>query len=124
MSWTKINESTRTLLYCITVFSIVAIALWLGAGTKTADASSKNNSDSATPQATFPGTGVGAIPDGLSGTPPQFGAPLVINFAVSGVSAPVTSVTADITLTHTWVGDVDMVLRAPGGTPSLVLVSR
>jgi subtilisin-like proprotein convertase family protein len=123
MSWTKINESTRTLLYCLTVFGIVAIALWFGASSNTASAGS-NNGDDAAPAATFPGTGVGAIPDGLSGTPPQFGAPLVINFAVSGVSANVTDVSASITLTHTWVGDVDMVLRAPGGTPSLVLVSR
>jgi subtilisin-like proprotein convertase family protein len=123
MSWTKINESTRTLLYCVTVFGMVAIALWFGASSNTVTAGDKPG-DSAAPQATFPGTGTGAIPDGLSGTPPQFGAPLVISFAVSGVSGPVTSVTADVTLTHTWVGDVDMVLRAPGGTPSLVLVSR
>ena len=124
MSWTKINESTRTLLYCVTVFGVVAIALWLGASSNTVNANSKNNNDSAAPSATFPGTGVGAIPDGNSGTPPQFGAPLVINFAVTGVSANVTDVSASVTLNHTWAGDVDMVLRAPGGTPSLVLVSR
>jgi subtilisin-like proprotein convertase family protein len=76
------------------------------------------------PTATFPGTGSGAIPDGLAGTPPQFGAPLNINFAVSGITAPISSVSANVTLTHTWAGDVDMVLKAPGGTPSQVLVSR
>ena len=73
---------------------------------------------------TFPGTNVGAIPDGLAGTPPQYGAARTINFAVSGVSANVTSVAVDITITHTWVGDIDIVLAAPGGAPSLALVSR
>jgi subtilisin-like proprotein convertase family protein len=119
----KTLKSGLQLIYCLTIVGIAAFALWLGAGTSTANANAAN-ADEAAPQATFPGTGVGAIPDGLSGTPPQFGAPLVINFAVSGVSAPVTSVSASVTLTHTWAGDVDMVLRAPGGTPSLVLVSR
>jgi len=96
MSWAKINESTRTLLYCMAVFGMVAIALWFGASSNAVSAGANTN-DSAAPMATFPGTGTGAIPDGLSGTPPQFGAPLVISFAVSGVSGPVTSVTADVT---------------------------
>jgi hypothetical protein len=74
--------------------------------------------------ATFPGTGVGAIPDGLAGTPPQFGPPLNVTFNVSGLVGTVTSVTIDVTMTHTWVGDVDAVLMAPGGAPSLVIVSR
>jgi hypothetical protein len=72
----------------------------------------------------FPGTGVGAIPDGLAGTPPAFGAPLVVSFAVSGLSGNVTSAGVEFTLTHTWVGDVDAVLAAPGGAPSMVVVSR
>lgn len=76
------------------------------------------------PTAPFPGTGVGAIPDGLAGTPPQYGAPLNINFSVSGIVAPITAVSADVTLSHTWAGDVDMVLKAPGGAPSQVLASR
>ncbi len=76
------------------------------------------------PQATFPGTGTGAIADGLTGTPPQFGTPLVISFVVSGVSANVTDVQVSFTGTHSWVGDLDFILRAPGGAPSLVVVSR
>ncbi|HEY0427916.1 MAG TPA: hypothetical protein VGC76_09050, partial [Pyrinomonadaceae bacterium] len=113
------GQTFRLLFSSFVLFSVIAVVYYFSISpTQTVKAATS------APQATFPGTGVGAIPDGLSGTPPQFGAPLVINFAVSGVSAPVTSVTADITLTHTWVGDVDMVLRAPGGTPSLVLVSR
>lgn len=76
------------------------------------------------PSATFPGTGVGALPDGLSGTPPQFGTPLVINFAVTGATGAISSMSANFTMTHSWVGDVDVVLRSPGGTASHTLVSR
>ena len=75
------------------------------------------------PQAVFPGTGVGAIGDG--GTPnPTYGTPLVVSFAVAGVSANVTSVSVNMTMTHTWVGDLDVVLTAPGAGPSLVIFSR
>ena len=74
--------------------------------------------------ATFAGTGVGAIPDGGSGTLPVYGAPLTISFAVAGRTAPLTAVALDLTLNHSWVGDLDMVLTSPGGTASLVTVSR
>jgi subtilisin-like proprotein convertase family protein len=67
---------------------------------------------------------VGAIPDGGSGTLPVYGAPLTISFAVAGRTAPLTAVAVDLTLTHSWAGDLDMVLTSPGGTASLVTVSR
>ena len=76
------------------------------------------------PDATFPGTGVGPIPDSPGGTPPTYGPPLVISFVVSGVTAPITDVSVNVTLTHTWCGDVDMVLAAPGGSPNLVTVGH
>lgn len=72
----------------------------------------------------YPGTNTGAIPDGLTGTPPQYGAARVINFAVSGMVAPVGDISVDVTLTHTWVGDVDIILRSPGDVASHVIVSR
>ena len=73
---------------------------------------------------TFVGTGLGAIPDGLTGTPPQYGSPRVISFAVSGMRGPVSAVSANLNLTHTFAGDVDMILTSPGGVKSFVLVSR
>lgn len=73
---------------------------------------------------TFTGTGMGSIPDGGSGTPPVYGAARVISFVVSGITGPLTSVATSISLTHSWVGDVDMILRSPGGTVSFVTVSR
>jgi subtilisin-like proprotein convertase family protein len=116
------NPNLGKVVYCLTVFAVAATSLWFVAGSNPASAVS--NSANNITAATFPGTGVGAIPDGLAGTPPQYGAPLVVSFAVAGVSAAVTDVSVSMTLTHTWVGDVDVILRAPGGTPSMVVVSR
>lgn len=73
---------------------------------------------------TFAGTGLGSIADGLSGTPPQYGTPRVISFAVSGMRGPVTSISTNLNLTHTFAGDLDLVLTSPGGVKSFVLVSR
>lgn len=75
-------------------------------------------------QATFPATGTGAIPDSPGGTPPTYGTPLVLSYAVTGVNAPLGTVSLSITLTHTWVGDLDMVLAAPGGSPNMVVVGH
>ncbi len=70
----------------------------------------------------FGGSGVGAIPDStVSG---QYGTPLTISFNVSGITGPLTNVVSSITLAHSWVGDVDMVLRSPGGTASIITASR
>lgn len=73
---------------------------------------------------TFTGTGTGAIPDGGSGTPPSYGAARVISFVVSAITGPLTSVASSITLTHSYVGDIDMILRSPSGLVSFVTVSR
>ena len=117
-----IRRDLRTLFGLLAIF--VAVGLLSASLVRPTVASGKEDDAVQVPQVTFPGTGVGAIPDGLSGTPPQFGAPLVINFDVTGVTGPITDVSVNINLTHTWVGDLDMVLSAPGGAPSHVLVSR
>lgn len=122
MFWTNLTVSTRKVVLSVTVLCLAAVGLIIGAQLNSTDASTA--ATVATPAAVFPGTGTGAIPDGLTGTPPQFGAPLIVNFAVSGVTGNVTNVAVDFTLTHSWVGDVEMVLAAPGGSPSLHLGSR
>ena len=48
----------------------------------------------------------------------------MISFTVAGLTAPLTDVSSNITLTHSFVGDVDMILRSPAGTASLITVSR
>jgi subtilisin-like proprotein convertase family protein len=74
--------------------------------------------------ATFTWAGVAPIPDSPGGTPPVYGTPLVINILVSGVASPLVTLSTSVALTHPWVGDLDMVLAAPGGSPNLITVSR
>jgi subtilisin-like proprotein convertase family protein len=64
---------------------------------------------------TFNGTGTGAIPDTTSnGT---FGPPRDVSFNVSGVAGSITDISLSMTMTHTWIGDLDVVLAPPGVTP-------
>src|ERR1044072_6733440 len=113
------GQTWRLLFSSFVVFTTIALLYYFSMSiTPTVKA------ETSAPSATFPCTGVGAIPDGNAGTPPQFGTPLVVNCVVTGVPGPLTSVSTSINMSHTWVGDVDVVLRAPGGTPSLVVVSR
>jgi len=73
--------------------------------------------------ATFPGSGVGAIADGGAGCAPTYGTPLNVTFAVTGITGNPTSVSVDVTMTHTFVGDLDVQLIAPNGA-FLILFSR
>jgi len=75
------------------------------------------------PAAVFPGSGFGEIPDGAPGGTAcgDFGPPLDISFNVTGMAAPLTDVQLTLTGTHTWVGDVDVTLRAPGGSPEFII---
>src|SRR5687767_8628409 len=108
MFWTKFKVSTRKMILSVAVLCLAAIGLIVGAQFNSTDASSATASTNAIPAGTISvaGTNTGAIPDGLSGTPPQFGAPRTINFAVAGVAGPITDVNVSFTATHTWVGDV------------------
>ena len=128
MFWTKFKVSTRKVVLSVAVLCLAAIGLIAGAQYNSTDASTAMSaapsSSAASPSATFPGTGTGAIPDGLTGTPPQFGAPLNVSFAVTGVTSNVSDVSINLTTTHTWVGDIEFALLAPGGSPSLILASR
>lgn len=69
----------------------------------------------------FPGTGTGAIPDSVGGA---YGPPRVVSFNVAGLASDTSTVAVQINMTHTWVGDIDVVLAAPGGVPNMVIVSR
>lgn len=126
MNWTSNKASTRKVILSVAVLCLTAVGLIIGAQFNTTDASTATaaNSSVATPSAVFAGTNTGAIPDGLSGTPPQYGAPRTINFAVSGMTGNVSEVAVDFTVTHSWVGDVEMILAAPGGSPSMHIASR
>jgi subtilisin-like proprotein convertase family protein len=73
----------------------------------------------------FPGTGFGSIPDcnpctggGNYGNPP-----LDVTFTVAGITS-ITDIGVRFTGTHTWIGDLRVVLIAPGGSPSHILFSQ
>ncbi len=75
---------------------------------------------------TFTGTGTGAIPDAT--TTGTFGTPLDVSFTVSGIGGSITNISLSTSVSHTWVGDVEVVLAPPGVTPgnsgSFVIYSR
>ena len=78
------------------------------------------NGQSTAPSATFPGSGLGPVPDGTTcGTA---GAPLNITYNVSGIAAAPSSVSIDMTFSppHTWMGDIVATLIAPNGTSFVV----
>jgi subtilisin-like proprotein convertase family protein len=66
----------------------------------------------ASSQLVFDGQGVGAIPDNdPSG--------LTITFPVNGLANPVGSVSLEMTMDHTWVGDLNVTLTSPNGLSSI-----
>ncbi|HEY0461708.1 MAG TPA: FG-GAP-like repeat-containing protein [Pyrinomonadaceae bacterium] len=117
MSWTTINQSTRSLIYAAAVISLAAIGLWIGVQNNSIEASTTNTSNNAVPAATFAGTGTGNIPDLPSGTTCQTaqGTPLNVTFNVTGIAGNVSNVAVSANMTHSWVGDITTTLIAPNG---------
>jgi hypothetical protein len=72
-----------------------------------------------------PGT-LGPIPDGPSETPGTWGAPRNVQFTVTGVTRPIARVEVAFTMSppHTFVGDLEVMLIAPGGVRSHLIFSR
>jgi subtilisin-like proprotein convertase family protein len=79
----------------------------------------------ASPQVTFNGTGVGPIPDNPNTDPTAPcqtpGPPLNVQFAVSGLTGNVQSLSVSITAEHTYVGDLVARLIPPTGGNGFVL---
>ncbi|MEP7148777.1 MAG: FG-GAP-like repeat-containing protein [Acidobacteriota bacterium] len=125
MFWTNKRVSTRKAVLSLTLLSLTAVGLFVATQFNSTSASTKVSANSGSPLAPiiFAGTGVGAIPDG-PGPAGTYGTPLVISYNVTGVAAPLTDVSVNLTLTHSWVGDLDVVLRSPGGTASQTIFSR
>ncbi|HEX6831978.1 MAG TPA: hypothetical protein VF132_00480, partial [Rudaea sp.] len=72
--------------------------------------------------ASFAGTGLGPIPDGAVRCAGP-GAPLVVSFDVSGITVPIGTIGVRMQFSpqHTSVGDLHVVLAAPGGSPNMTL---
>lgn len=65
------------------------------------------------------------IADGTAATPPAYGAATTLAFPVSGLpSGAITDVQVKLTGTHAYVADLDVVLVAPGGSPTRTIFSR
>ncbi len=123
MSWTKMTQSTRSLIYSVAVISLAAIGLWIGVHNNTAEANTTLASTNVAPAATFAGTGTGNIPDLASGCQPTQGTPLNVTFNVSGITGNVSNVALATTFggpNHTWAGDVTATLIAPNGASHTV----
>jgi len=120
----KIRRSIRPMTVCLALLLALVLISATFQPAMTADELTQDSPG--TTQATFPTLPetLGPIPDGGTGTPPVYGNPLVMAFLVSGISAPITDVSVNLTLTHTWCGDLEMFLVAPSGSPNIVTVGH
>lgn len=115
----------RSLFTAFAVFALAATVLWWGANNSTVNAGANVGDEANSPAATFAANAgtLGAIADapatGCADT--NYGTPRDVTFNVSGVSGNVTNVSVSMNLVHTWVGDLQATLKAPGGSPSFVL---
>ena len=104
---------------CLTAASLLFVAKYYPAVASTEPAAAGSDNHKAfAPAATFPGTGVGAIPDATACGPTP-GTPLNVTFNVSGIATAPGSVSVDMTFgspNHTWMGDIIATLIAPNGT--------
>lgn len=110
-SATKIHLGARfktgLILMTMTMF---AFAAFTGFSLVHANAS---RVQTARPETIFVGTNVGAIPDNDCTGPGR-----QINFAVTGITTPISNVRVSFTGTHTFVGDLDVRLIAPDTSTS------
>lgn len=123
MSWSFSRKSSRTVLFSALALSLSAGALFFSFEGGSVEAKSIKTGDSLTPAATFPAdaASLGAIPDNDCA-----GAGRAVTFTAAGLSGSPSNVSVTFSSgspSHSWVGDIDAVLLAPGGTPSHVLFS-
>ena len=119
MSWTRISQSTRTLVFAVAVVTLAALGLWISVHNNSVEASTNATSTNTIPAATFAGTGVGAIPDGTSPCHnPGISTPRNVTFNATGLTGSVTNVNLSMTFggpNHSFAGDIIATLIAPNG---------
>ncbi len=109
---------------------LIAVVLMSASKIRTINAAGGQEDAPATPQATFPADApsLGAIPDSPAGGTvcgDFAGAPKDVTFTVSGLPAAApTNVAVSMTINHSWVGDLVVTLRAPGGAPSKIIFAQ
>lgn len=117
----RLSESGRTLLCTIAVLCVATIALVFAAKlSPVAGSTEKTNSKASgrvtAPATTFPGSGFGPIPDGGAGCDPSPGQSVDVTFDVTGISSAPSSVSVSLTMTHSYLGDIGVLLISPDGT--------
>lgn len=118
----QIPGKYRTFVFAGVCLSLAFAILFFSTGTvEQAEASAKTaRIDRTAPAATFPGTNLGAIPDGASPChAPGVVAPRDVSFNVGGLSGAVTDVNVSMAFggpNHSFIGDVTATLIAPNGT--------
>jgi subtilisin-like proprotein convertase family protein len=128
MSWTKINVSTRKVILSIAFTGLAAAGLIIGAQFNSTDAMSASSfAVAVTPSATFPANAgsLGAVADGPAACN-AYGAARDVTFNVSGIGGTISNVAVNFSMSpsHSWVGDLDVRLIAPGGSPEHIIISR
>lgn len=130
MSRTQKITPTLSLVYTIVVLSLVAIAFCFEtAGTAvSAQSAHREAGRTAAPSATIVANSasLGPIPDSDVTSPTCQNNSTTfrdVTFDATGLVGPVTFLSVSFSARHTWVQDLEVSLRAPGGSPSHLLFS-
>jgi subtilisin-like proprotein convertase family protein len=121
------KSNKKSLIFALLTLTVFSVSLWFVASlNKTSAQQAEQQDQQLSPSATFVAvaTSLGAIPDTTATGPGAYGPPRDVQFNVTGLSGGVTNVTVSFNASHTYVGDLDVVLKAPGGSPSHVIFSR
>ncbi|HRK50463.1 MAG TPA: VCBS repeat-containing protein [Pyrinomonadaceae bacterium] len=119
MSWMKGRKSSRTIFMAAAAISCVVGAIILNTRDQAVEASKAVAKPvAASPAAVFPANAgtLGPIPDNTCTGPGRS-----VTFTVSGLTGAPSNIVVNFTSgspAHSWVGDVDTVLLAPGGAPT------
>lgn len=105
------------------LLAMVSVEVPAQGGTCSSPLSTLSERPSLAPTAVFPGMGTGAIPEATGG-PANWAAPLNITFDVTGVINPIRNITLSISITHTYVGDLEVALFSPNAQNVNVIFSR
>ena len=121
MFFKRSDKRFRFATYAILAVILIGAAIfWSGIYSTNASAQARSSlPKSNATAATFPGTGVGEVPDGGGGCP-QPGAPLTITYEATGLSGAPTGISCSMTFNHSYIGDLSATLYAPDGTSHIL----
>ena len=116
-----LRSNLKTLIPILILLALLSVSVTAQA-THCSDSLPRNERPSA-PSSVFPGMGTGAIPEATGG-PANWAAPLNITFNVNGVNGLIRHIVLNISMTHTYVGDLEVVLHSPNAQTGNVVFAR